>query len=244
MLLDYGNTHCDLNWKVDEKTSVGYSRVYYVYSGEVFYTDEHIKSYLKPQHLYIFPSTLSYKIKQNINNRLHCTYMHIDFFPSIINELIEIPLLTNLTLKNILCSIREAITSNDPVIINSLSEVFKLYCTNHSIVDMPDDQISSILIYISNNIKKKITIKELSQIAGYNTQYFVRLFKKRVGISPYRYIINYRLKEAKKLLKQGNTISQIARNTGYNDIKSFSRSFKRNFGISPSSYRNNYSNQP
>jgi len=244
MLLEYGNAVCGPEWVINEKVPLGFSRVYYVYNGEVAYRDEQLETYLKPGFLYIFPSASIYSMKQNINNPLNCTFMHIDFFPSILTELVEVPIHTMPALKYILLSIAESINANDIKLIHELAEVFKVYCKEHQLITSPDSKISKLLLYIAEHVKEMITVDELSKLAGYNVQYFVRLFKRNIGCSPYQYIINYRLNEARKLLKTDMPITQIAKMTGYSDIKSFSRSFKKKFGLSPSMFKSVYISQP
>jgi len=244
MLLEYGNTVCGSEWSINEKVPLGFSRVYYVYDGEVVYRDEQLETYLKPGYLYIFPSLSVYSMKQNINNPLNCTFMHIDFFSSILTEFVEVPVHTMPALKYLLLSIAESINANDIKLIHELAEVFKIYCKEHQLITSPDSKISKLLLYIAEHVKESITVEELSKSAGYNVQYFVRLFKRNIGCSPYQYIINYRLNEARKLLKTDMPITQIAKMTGYSDIKSFSRSFKKKFGLSPSMFKNVYISQP
>jgi AraC-like DNA-binding protein len=244
LLLIYGNVHCDYTWEVDEKNPAGYSRVYYVYDGEVDYTDAEENIRLKPGCLYIFPSVTAYHMKQNINKRLYCTYMHIDFSPSVLSRVVEVQVEKVPALKYMLCSIKESIDANDTRILNKLADVFAVYCMEHKLVPSPDDHISRVLLYISNYIMEKMTVKKLSSLAGYNDQYFIRLFRQRIGMTPYQYIIGCRLKEARKMLITGLQISEIAEMTGYSDIKSFSRAFKSKFGISPSLYRDTYIRQP
>jgi AraC family transcriptional regulator, arabinose operon regulatory protein len=244
MLLQYGNTLCEIDWRIDEKIPLKYSRVYYVYSGEVEYRDANLKTFLKPGFIYIFPSSAVYSMKQNINNRLYCTFMHIDFFPFELTELIEIPVEKSPALKHILCSTAECIEENNANLINALADIFKLYCIEHEFFKLPDTRISNAISYIADHISEKITVRNLSSLCGYNVQYFVRLFRKCTGMAPYQYIIDYRLKEAKKMLRSNMSVSQIADMTGYSDIKTFSRSFRQNFGLSPSMYRKTYTIQP
>ena len=245
MLLAYGNTFCGIDWTVDEKKPPKYSRVYYVYGGEVEYRDALIKIFLKQGYLYIFPSESAYSMRQNTRDRLHCTFMHIDFFPFQIGKLIEVPVEGNNSLKHILCSIAECINENNVKLINAMADVFKLYCTEHGFFRFPDGRISKALSYIAEHAGDKITVEMLSSLCGYNPQYFIRIFKKITGLSPYRYIVDYRLKEAKKMLVMTDApVSQIADLTGYKDIKAFSRSFKQNFSISPSAYRNSRTIKP
>ena len=203
------------------------------------YRDARVKTFLKQGYLYIFPSEAVYSMRQNTRNRLRCMFMHIDFFPFRIEELIEVPVDGNNSLKHILCSIAECINESNAKLINALADVFKLYCTEHGFFRFPDSRISKALSYIAEHSGEKITVEMLSTLCGYNPQYFIRIFKRSTGLSPYRYIVDYRLKEAKKMLIMTDApVSQIADSTGYKDIKAFSRSFKQIFCISPSAYRN------
>jgi len=244
VLLEYGNVICGPDWIIDEKIPLGYSRVYYVYNGEVHYSDEQCRTCLKKGYLYIFPSASTYGMKQNIRNPLQCTFMHIDFFPSILTELVEVQVDRYPALKHFLLSIAESISADDIKLLHAMVDVFKIYCKEHQFITSPESRISRLLLYIADNIGKKLTVEELSRLAGYNVQYFVRIFKRNIGCSPYQYITSYRLKEARKMLRTDAPITEIAKKTGYNDIKSFSRSFKKKFGVSPTEFRNFYVSQP
>jgi AraC-like DNA-binding protein len=245
MLSDYGNTYCDASWEVNERMPPGFSRVYYVYAGEVVYNDAQRHDYcLKSEYLYIFPSALAYHMKHNPRNPLRCTYMHIDFFPSVVNDIVEIPISGIPALYHLLCSIRDSISARDKKMVPILADAFVTYCREHGYVSSPADQISRVLLYISAHLSEEISVERLSRLAGYNGQYFIRLFKQSVGITPYQYIIGHRLKEARNMLLEGKTITRIAELTGYNDVKTFSRAFKNRFGMSPSSYRAAYVSQP
>jgi len=244
MLLEYGNALCNYNWMVEEKTPPGYSRIYYVYKGVVKYKDEQNNMRLKHGYLYIFPSSIPYLMNQNPYDVIYCTFLHIDFFPLVVNKLVEIQIDNIPALKYIMLSLKECINDNDINLINMLADVFISYCREHGYIESTDNRISKILLYIAEHISDKISIEKLSSLAGYNEQYFIRLFKKSTGITPYQYIVNYRLKEAKKLLNTDITISHIAILTGYSDVKTFSRAFKNKFGVAPSIYRDEHVNQP
>ena len=159
MLLAYGNAFCGTDWAIDEKKPLKYSRVYYVYSGEVEYEDAHLKTFLKQGYLYIFPSTTIYSMKQNINNRLHCTFMHIDFFPFQLAELIEVPVENNQALKHILCSIAECIKENNAKLINALGDVFKLYCAEHEFFKFPAAGYQRLFLTLPIMLAKKLPSK-------------------------------------------------------------------------------------
>ncbi|MDZ5038610.1 helix-turn-helix domain-containing protein, partial [Clostridium perfringens] len=92
--------------------------------------------------------------------------------------------------------------------------------------------------YINKNFNELITVSEISDILEIDRRRFSDVFKEVTGLSPVKYLTEYRLKEAKRLLKFScYTISEIAEMTGYNDCFYFSKTFKKNVGICPRKYR-------
>ena len=64
--------------------------------------------------------------------------------------------------------------------------------------------------------------------------HFKRLFKESTGQSPYRYVVDARVRKAKELLTTGKfTISEAAFHLGFADQSHLTRNFKRVFGVPP-----------
>ena len=55
MLYTFGLVTVDETWTVEEAKPVGFSRVYYVYDGDVTYSDSKTTLKLRKNHIYIFP---------------------------------------------------------------------------------------------------------------------------------------------------------------------------------------------
>lgn len=65
-----------------------------------------------------------------------------------------------------------------------------------------------------------------------------RFFKEETGQSPVDYWIDRKMKEARRLIREGNcNVTQIAERLGYNGIHHFTRTFTRVNGCSPTAYR-------
>jgi AraC-like DNA-binding protein len=100
------------------------------------------------------------------------------------------------------------------------------------------NRLSSVVEFIDNHFAEDIALKDLALQCYLCPAYFIREFKKEYNVSPYRYLINRRLDEAKELLYDKKiTIKEICNKVGYEDICSFSKLFKRRFGLSPESFR-------
>lgn len=91
--------------------------------------------------------------------------------------------------------------------------------------------------YINTHYAEHITLNELCQISALSKTTLIRSFTKAKGITPYRYLENIRLNEAKKLLERGVTPIDAAAKTGFSDQSHFTNFFKDYIGLTPKQYR-------
>ena len=83
-----------------------------------------------------------------------------------------------------------------------------------------------------------LQVSFIADECGLNRSYLSRLFKDATGRSIQTYLMDYRMKNAIRLLKETNdSIQNIAFLVGYSDIFTFSRAFKKVFGMTPSECR-------
>ena len=89
-------------------------------------------------------------------------------------------------------------------------------------------------------LDNKISIDLLAELCGISTSYLKKLFLKKFGMPPVKYIIHLKINYACDLLRSGRyDITQTAAMCGYRDIYYFSRQFKEYAGVSPSAFRSN-----
>jgi AraC-like DNA-binding protein len=100
------------------------------------------------------------------------------------------------------------------------------------------NRFAFVVEYIKSHIHEDITIDKLSNLCYMSKPNFFRCFKREFGISPVDFIIQERIKAAKKLLKDMNvTISQACYSVGINNLSYFFKLFKRVEGITPNEFR-------
>ncbi len=98
--------------------------------------------------------------------------------------------------------------------------------------------LNKVLGFIETNYHTDISVAKLAAEAGLERSYFSTLFKAEMGMSPYAYLTELRIKKAKSLIKEESfSIGEIAFAVGL-DPQNFARIFQRETGLSPKKYRN------
>ncbi|WP_251033806.1 helix-turn-helix transcriptional regulator [Bacillus sp. ISL-75] len=98
--------------------------------------------------------------------------------------------------------------------------------------------ITKALEYIENHYKENLTLQSVADFVHLNKSYFSLLFKKQTGRNFIDYIIELRIREAKRLLAQYDChIYEVAEAAGFKDVKYFSKMFKKMTGFTPVKYR-------
>ena len=93
-------------------------------------------------------------------------------------------------------------------------------------------------IYLHENFREKITIKDVCRALGCSKSALLTSFKLEYGTTVNSYLADIRINEAKKLLTTtSNSISDVADRCGFYDQSYFSKVFSQKMGITPSEYR-------
>jgi AraC family transcriptional regulator len=99
---------------------------------------------------------------------------------------------------------------------------------------LPRAKLVRALEYIQDQLETDLTVSGIAQAVGLSPYHFTRLFKESTGQSPYQYVVEARVRKAKKLLTTGKfTISEVAYHLGFADQSHLTRHFKRVFGLPP-----------
>ncbi|MCV9927631.1 AraC family transcriptional regulator N-terminal domain-containing protein [Flavobacterium sp. LS1R49] len=131
--------------------------------------------------------------------------------------------LADLTLQELLIRIIQTQTAK------SIEEGIAIHANN---------PIREVTEFIKHNLKENINLKSLSDKACMSTASFYRFFKRELGMSPIEYVLNEKIKCAKKLLKNPTIqINEVCYLSGFDDANYFIRLFKKYEGITPKQYQ-------
>jgi AraC-like DNA-binding protein len=101
-----------------------------------------------------------------------------------------------------------------------------------------DQRISKALKLMQDSPQNDWTLESLASEVSMSRSVFFNHFKKLVHETPFTYLTNWRIRQARKLLMTDNSnISQIAASVGYQSEAAFNRIFKSKTGQTPASFR-------
>lgn len=107
--------------------------------------------------------------------------------------------------------------------------------------DRQDQTLNKVEKYIHEHLGEDLTLTVLADVGGFNAAYLSRIFKQKYQCNLSVYIMNERVKQAKKLLVETDEkINRIGEMVGYLTPHSFTRVFKAAEGITPAEYRGRY----
>ena len=91
--------------------------------------------------------------------------------------------------------------------------------------------------YVEANLGSRITLEELARQLYVSESTVSQIFRRKMGVSVYRYVTQRRLIAAKTFIGQGLPLEEVAERVGFGDYSSFYRAFRQEYGISPRQFR-------
>ena len=102
--------------------------------------------------------------------------------------------------------------------------------------------ISKAIDYIGSHYSEvAMSNHDIAAAAGVSPVYLTMSFKRQLGVSLHRYLLNFRLEQAANLLISSTySVTDIARLTGFSNVQTFSKAFRSSRGVSPREYVNTH----
>ncbi|TVZ57066.1 AraC family transcriptional regulator [Lutibacter sp. Hel_I_33_5] len=100
-------------------------------------------------------------------------------------------------------------------------------------------RISNSIVFIEDNLDKKLDLYEVSKKAFFSPYHFHRLFSAVTGETVNNFIVRKRIEKAASFLlhQKEKTVTEISEEVGFSSISSFSKAFKKFYGISPVNFK-------
>jgi AraC-like DNA-binding protein len=90
---------------------------------------------------------------------------------------------------------------------------------------------------IEDDPSQPVTLAELAALSSVSRYQIVRAFAREFGITPYAYLIQCRVRLARRLIAGGAAPAEAAHASGFADQSHLTRAFFRQLGVTPGRYR-------
>ena len=101
-----------------------------------------------------------------------------------------------------------------------------------------DSRLIRVLDFMQHHFGASLTLDDLAKEAGISRYHFVGVFRKQVGITPHRYLVQLRMEAAAKMLRATDrSVEEVAGACGYRSTAQFTAAFKRRHNVAPGLFR-------
>jgi AraC-like DNA-binding protein len=131
----------------------------------------------------------------------------------------------------------------------SLLEIFETLATSKEVTALNEQDTSvklflndkirmgSVYKYIHANYNETPDVNEVAASVHLSTAAFCRYFKKQTKITFTDFVNQYRITQAKTLLLQDKTVSEVCYEVGFDSLSYFNKLFKKLTGENPSAFK-------
>jgi AraC-like DNA-binding protein len=91
--------------------------------------------------------------------------------------------------------------------------------------------------YIAANFSSEIGLEELADVAGLSRAHLIRAFRREFFITPHAFQTDMRIRQARRLLRDGASPTDAALECGFADQAHLTRHFKARTGVTPAAFR-------
>lgn len=104
--------------------------------------------------------------------------------------------------------------------------------------------INKFIEFVLENYNLNFDINNKAIELGFSPNYFRKIFKQEIGVTPFEYLLKLRISEAKILLAKDMSVRKTAEKVGFADSLYFRKVFKKQVGLSPTAYKNSILDNP
>ncbi|MGO4369757.1 helix-turn-helix domain-containing protein [Paenibacillus sp. 2TAB19] len=101
------------------------------------------------------------------------------------------------------------------------------------------DKLRPVVQWMENNCAANVGLPEIVEQAQMSVSYLNELFRDAFGMSPYSFLIQLRIREAKKIMVHNPSMAlkDVSAKVGFNDVSHFVATFRKKEGVTPAKYR-------
>lgn len=91
--------------------------------------------------------------------------------------------------------------------------------------------------YLETHFSEAVSLEQLAALVDRHPRHLIESFRRAYGVPPHTYLLQRRVREAKRRLVEGATSIEVALELGFYDQAHFSTTFRRFTGVTPGRFR-------
>ncbi len=103
-----------------------------------------------------------------------------------------------------------------------------------------DSSLQELIRWTNEHFARRISIDEVAQMAGYSKYHFCSRFKSLTGMTYLNYLNSVRVRRACLLLQKGESVQDVCRAAGFENVSYFIQVFKKFQHMTPHQYACQY----
>lgn len=129
------------------------------------------------------------------------------------------------------------ISVSEGMLLRLVAEIGRsLYSAENSLpqpVAPRDERIRAAVMYIDANLSEELTVEDIAERVYLSKFHLMRRFKEETGQTVHEYISQRRLRIARDLIRQGESVTDVCFKVGFRSYSSFFRAYVKLFGMTP-----------
>lgn len=93
--------------------------------------------------------------------------------------------------------------------------------------------VRRVVEFLHAHLEQPVSLDDLANVASLSRYHLIRVFRQARGLTPYAYLIQIRVEQAKVMLRKGCAAASVAQATGFADQSHLTRVFRSLTGITP-----------
>lgn len=104
-------------------------------------------------------------------------------------------------------------------------------------IDALSPVVKAAMAYMEDHSEESIGIKQIAEAASVSVNTLERYFKKELQATPMQVLRRSRLIISRKYLQDGQSVSEAARRSGFDDYSNYIQLFRKQFGMTPMQFK-------
>lgn len=124
------------------------------------------------------------------------------------------------------------------LVLYSIGADFKKARGRYTSRELGQSSIAELMAsFFEENVYANLTLSDICKKFYMGKSCLSKLFLEHMGCAPMEYYRKIKIREAKKLINSGVSVTRVSDMLGYSSVHNFSRAFKKQTGTSPTEYK-------